>query len=50
LSDAGDTPAALTAIQDAVAIRRRLAAGNPPRFDRDLAQSLQNEQYIRSRA
>ena len=42
LSDAGDNPAALEAIQEAVAIDRRLAAANPARFEPDLALSLNN--------
>jgi len=42
LSDAGDNAAALEAIRDAVAIRRRLAAANPARFEPDLALSLNN--------
>ncbi len=42
LSDAGDNPAALKAIQDAVAIHRRLAAANAARFEPELALSLNN--------
>ena len=42
LSDAGDTLAALIAIQGAVAIYRRLAAANPARFEPDLASGLNN--------
>ncbi|MBF0372545.1 MAG: tetratricopeptide repeat protein, partial [Alphaproteobacteria bacterium] len=42
LGDAGDGVGALAAIGEAVAIRRRLAAGNAARFEPDLASSLHN--------
>jgi Tetratricopeptide repeat len=42
LGSQGDNPAALTAIEAAVAIRRRLAAANPARFEPDLVRSLNN--------
>jgi hypothetical protein len=42
LSDVGDGAGALAATREAVEIRRRLAQGNPARFDPDLALSLNN--------
>jgi hypothetical protein len=42
LAAIGDRAGALAAIQEAVAIRRRLAESNPARFEPDLAQSLNN--------
>ncbi len=50
LSAAEDHIAALQAIRDAVAIRRRLADANPARFGRDLAASLRNQAIIEKRA
>src|SRR5580658_7260228 len=42
LRETGDETAALGAIEEAVAIRRRLAAADPARFEPDLATSLGN--------
>jgi hypothetical protein len=42
LIGAGDEVGTLAVIREAVAIRRRLAATNPARFEPDLAQSLYN--------
>ncbi len=42
LSDSGNIPDALKAIQEAVDIYRRLAQWNPDRFEPDLAMSLNN--------
>jgi choline dehydrogenase len=47
LSDAGDNPAALIAIGEAVAIYRRLAAANPARFEAALDRSRAVEARLR---
>lgn len=49
LRNAGDNPAALTAIRDALAIYRRLTAANPARFEPRLAQSLALQAQLRTR-
>jgi len=42
LSDMGDKKGALSAIQEAVGIRRRLAEANPARYESDMAMSINN--------
>jgi hypothetical protein len=46
LSESGDRPGALQAIQEAVEIRRRLAEANPARYEPDLAMSLDNLTFL----
>jgi len=46
LSESGDGPGALKAIQEAVEIRRRLAEANPARYEPDLAMSLDNLTFL----
>ena len=42
LAEAGRRDEALAPIQDAVEVYRRLAAGNPPAYEPDLAMALNN--------
>ena len=46
LSEAGERPAALEAIREAVELYRRLAEANPARYEPDLARSLDNLRRI----